>query len=54
LCYYGNGFTPSEVYALPIHLRNFYYKKLVDVKEKENKQSESKPAKSKIDKPSFR
>ena len=36
LCYYGNGFTQEGVYRLPIHLRNFYYKKLVDAKKKEN------------------
>jgi hypothetical protein len=36
LCYYGNGFNQSEVYKLPVHLRNFYYKKLADAKKVEN------------------
>jgi len=36
LCYYGNGFTQEGVYKLPIHLRNFYYKQLIDAKKKEN------------------
>lgn len=32
---YGNGFTWSEVYTMPIHWRRFYFKKLVDAKKKE-------------------
>jgi len=32
---YGNGFTWSEVYHMPIHWRRFYFKKLVDAKKKE-------------------
>lgn len=32
---FGNGFTIMELYQMPIHLRNFYYQKLVDVKKKE-------------------
>jgi hypothetical protein len=40
LCYYSNGgFTQSEVYALPIYLRRFYLKKLVDVKKQESSQT---------------
>jgi hypothetical protein len=38
LCYYGNGFTQEGVYRLPIHLRNFYYKQLVDAKKKEQEE----------------
>jgi hypothetical protein len=41
LCYYGNGFTQEGVYRLPVHLRNFYYKQLVDAKEVEKKAAES-------------
>jgi hypothetical protein len=41
LCYYGNGFTQEGVYRLPVHLRNFYYKQLVDAKEAEKKNAES-------------
>ena len=36
LCYYGNGFTQADVYKMPVHLRNFYYNKLVEAKKKEN------------------
>ena len=31
-----NGFTQSEVYRLPVHLRNFYYNRLLEAKKKEN------------------
>ena len=29
------GFTHSDVYNMPVYLRTFYYKKLVDAKKKE-------------------
>lgn len=35
---YGNGFTWSEVYTMPIHIRRFYFKKLVDAKKKEKEE----------------
>jgi hypothetical protein len=41
-------------YNLPVFLRNFYYKQLVDIKDKENKsydKSSKPPTKPKIDKP---
>jgi hypothetical protein len=38
LCYYGNGFTQEGVYRLPVHLRNFYYKKLLEAKKLEQEQ----------------
>ena len=34
--YYGQGFTHSDVYDMPIYLRNFYYNKLVETRKKEN------------------
>jgi|TARA_R100000664_G_C2734803_1_gene124519 hypothetical protein len=34
--YYGKGFNHSDIYDMPIYLRNFYYKKLVDTRKKEN------------------
>lgn len=40
MCNYGNGFTMMEVYNMPTHLRRFYYNKLVDTKNKENKEVE--------------
>jgi hypothetical protein len=49
LCYYGNGFTQEGVYRLPVHLRRFYYKQLVDAKKKEKDQVEnSKKKNSKV------
>lgn len=35
---YGNGFTFSDLYGMPTHLRNFYYRKLVEAKERETEQ----------------
>lgn len=35
---YGNGFNFSDLYQMPVHLRNFYYKKLVEAKERETEQ----------------
>jgi hypothetical protein len=32
---FGNGFTWRDVYTMPINLRRFYFKKLVDLKNKE-------------------
>lgn len=42
LCYYSQGgFTQSEVYQLPVHLRQFYLRKLTATKEKEASASEA-------------
>lgn len=38
MCNYGNGFNIMDLYHMPVHLRNFYYKKLVEAKEAENEQ----------------
>tara|TARA_R100000995_G_scaffold77980_1_gene48347 strand:+ start:29 stop:274 length:246 start_codon:yes stop_codon:yes gene_type:complete len=35
LMYYGEGFTHSDVYSMPIYLRNFYYRQLADTRKKE-------------------
>lgn len=35
---YGNGFTWSEVYTMPIHWRRFYFNKLLDSKKKEKEE----------------
>ena len=45
--YHGNGFTHSDVYDMPIYLRNFYYKELVDVRKKENDEMEKANQKAK-------
>tara|TARA_R100000734_G_C3248088_1_gene50549 strand:+ start:27 stop:266 length:240 start_codon:yes stop_codon:yes gene_type:complete len=51
LMYYGEGFTHSDVYGLPIYLRNFYYKELVDTRKAEKKEIEKAQQKSKVSKP---
>jgi hypothetical protein len=53
MCNYGSGFTISDLYNLPTHLRMFYYKKLVESKQKEAEQMKeasksSKPSKVRI------
>lgn len=41
LCYYTQGaFSFNEAYELPIFLRNFYYKRLAEIKRKENENNE--------------
>lgn len=45
LCYHTNGaFTHNEVYNMPINLRNFYIKKLVDLKNEEDDQVKKREA----------
>jgi hypothetical protein len=51
LIQFGNGFNWGDVYSMPIHLRNFYFKKLVDLKKKEAeeiKQAQSKAKSSSV------
>ena len=38
LVYYGNGFSHSDVYNMPVYLRKFYHKKLIDLKKEEKKE----------------
>tara|TARA_Y100000356_G_scaffold121846_1_gene115507 strand:- start:25 stop:204 length:180 start_codon:yes stop_codon:yes gene_type:complete len=45
--YYGKGFTHSDVYNMPIYLRNFYYQELIDTKKKESKEAKKAQQKSK-------
>ena len=49
--YYGVGFTHSDVYGMPIYLRNFYYKQLTDTRKKENDQIKKANQKSNSSKP---
>ena len=51
--YYGKGFTHSDVYDMPVYLRNFYYKKLSDTRKKENDEIKKAQQKSKLSKPTF-
>ena len=36
MLYHGRGFTHSDVYNMPIYLRNFYFRELVSIKEEES------------------
>jgi len=40
IVYYGQGFTHSDIYNMPLPLRRFYANRLVKTKEQENKQYE--------------
>ena len=40
LVYYGNGFSHSDVYNMPIYLRRFYLEELLRVKDTEVKASQ--------------
>ena len=51
--YYGQGFTHSDVYGMPVYLRNFYYKKLVDTRQKENDEMKKAQQKSRVSKPTI-
>ena len=45
--YYGAGFTHSDIYEMPIYLRNYYYNKLVETRKKENEEIKKSQQKSK-------
>jgi len=52
--YYGEGFTHSDVYTMPVYLRNFYYTQLVETRKKENEQVKKSQQKSKPINPRFK
>jgi len=56
--YYGKGWTHSDVYNMPIYLRNFYFKQLLDTRKQENeeikKQNQKLQQKSKPMNPRFK
>tara|TARA_R100001015_G_C4453775_1_gene43036 strand:- start:317 stop:538 length:222 start_codon:yes stop_codon:yes gene_type:complete len=52
LVYHSQGFTHSDVYEMPVYLRNFYMKTLMKTKKEEQKQIEK--SKSKIKTPKIR
>lgn len=43
---YSSGFTHSDVYSMPVYLRNFYYKMLVKAKKEEKEQYDKASGKS--------
>jgi len=50
MVHFGNGFIWSDVYHMPINLRNFYFKKLVDFKKKEAEDMKTAQSKAKSSK----
>tara|TARA_R110000744_G_scaffold122372_1_gene227338 strand:+ start:584 stop:748 length:165 start_codon:yes stop_codon:yes gene_type:complete len=52
--YYGIGFTHSDVYSMPVYLRNFYYKQLLDTRKKENDEMKKAQQKSKSNNSRFK
>tara|TARA_Y100000768_G_C23531010_1_gene474772 strand:- start:273 stop:452 length:180 start_codon:yes stop_codon:yes gene_type:complete len=56
MCYYGNGYTFSDVYKMPVHIRLFHYKKLAEAKKKEKEQTDKamKKNKANVRKPNVR
>ena len=45
LMYYGKmGWTYTELYCLPDHLRKYFYLKLADIRKKENEAEEKQAA----------
>jgi hypothetical protein len=49
--YYGKGFIHSDVYEMPIYLRNYYYNKLIETRKKENEEIKKSQQKSRTSKP---
>ena len=47
---FSNGFNWTEVYHMPIHLRRFYFQKLIDFKKKEAEEIKKAQSKSKVPK----
>jgi len=45
--YYGKGFSHSDVYSMPVYLRNFYYNKLIETRKKENEEIKKSQQKAK-------
>ncbi len=47
MAYYSQGgFTWSDLYTMPVHLRRFYLDKLTEVKKKEREEAEKQNKKS--------
>jgi hypothetical protein len=45
---FGNGFTWRDVYTMPLHLRKFYFNKLVELKKKESEEYKKIERQSKV------
>jgi hypothetical protein len=55
LIYFGNGgFNWADVYNMPIHLRKFYFNKLVELKKREAEEIKKTQTKARIPKVKIR
>jgi hypothetical protein len=45
---FGNGFSWRDVYTMPLHLRKFYFNKLLELKKKESEEYKKIEQKSKV------
>ena len=50
--HHGQDFIHSDVYNMPVYLRNFYYNLLVEARKKENEEIKKAQQKAKSSKPS--
>ena len=47
MMYFSNGgFTHSEIYSMPVYLRTFYYRELIDIKKSEKEEMDKASKKS--------
>lgn len=47
LMYYGKmGFTYGDLYNMPVYLRYYFYRKLADIRKKENAEAEEEARKA--------
>ena len=55
LCHYGNGFSFTEVYNMPVYLRMWYLQKLADTRKEDQAAQEKamKPKGTQIARPTF-
>ena len=48
------GFTHSDIYNMPVYLRRFYFKLLIDQKKKENEEAKKSQSQSKSKIPKYK
>lgn len=45
MVYHSSGFSHSELYTMPVHLRKFYERQLIDIRKKENEEARRRSSK---------
>ena len=45
MAYHDSGFTWTELYNMPIYLRKFYERQLIDIRKKENEEARRRSSK---------